>query len=38
MKPSLNGTSEIPIYGVIEAAQYLRVPLNTLRYWDFSLR
>src|SRR5258708_26279444 len=24
---------EIPIYGVSEAAQYLRVPLNTLRYW-----
>ena len=24
---------ETPIYGVAEAAQYLRVPLNTLRYW-----
>src|SRR5258708_26959936 len=24
---------EIPIYGVSEAAQYLRVPLNALRYW-----
>ena len=24
---------ETPIYGVTEAAQYLRVPLNTLRYW-----
>src|SRR5258708_19706147 len=24
---------EVPIYGVSEAAQYLRVPLNTLRYW-----
>lgn len=24
---------EIPIYGISEAAQYLRVPLNTLRYW-----
>ena len=24
---------ETPIYSVTEAAQYLRVPLNTLRYW-----
>jgi hypothetical protein len=24
---------EVPIYGLTEAAQYLRVPLNTLRYW-----
>ena len=24
---------EIPIYGITEAAQYLRVPLNTLVYW-----
>jgi uncharacterized protein (DUF433 family) len=24
---------ETPIYGVTEAAQYLRVPVNTLRYW-----
>ncbi len=24
---------ETPIYGLAEAAQYLRVPLNTLRYW-----
>ncbi len=24
---------ETPIYGLTEAAQYLRVPLNTLRYW-----
>lgn len=24
---------EVPIYGISEAAQYLRVPLNTLRYW-----
>jgi uncharacterized protein (DUF433 family) len=24
---------EVPIYGLAEAAQYLRVPLNTLRYW-----
>ncbi len=33
MKHAFNGTSEIPIYGLTEAAQYLRVPLNTLRYW-----
>jgi hypothetical protein len=24
---------ETPIYGVAEAAQYLRVPQNTLAYW-----
>ena len=24
---------DIPIYGITEAAQYLRVPLNTLVYW-----
>jgi uncharacterized protein (DUF433 family) len=28
-----NGIMETPIYGMTEAAQYLRVPLNTLRYW-----
>ncbi|MGA8761504.1 MAG: DUF433 domain-containing protein [Candidatus Sulfotelmatobacter sp.] len=28
-----NDIMETPIYGVSEAAQYLRVPLNTLRYW-----
>jgi uncharacterized protein (DUF433 family) len=33
MKPAPNVTMEIPIYGLSEAAQYLRVPLNTLRYW-----
>ncbi len=33
MKPVPNVMMEIPIYGLSEAAQYLRVPLNTLRYW-----
>lgn len=33
MKPAPNMAMEIPIYGLSEAAQYLRVPLNTLRYW-----
>ena len=33
MKPSANKIMETPIYGLSEAAQYLRVPLNTLRYW-----
>jgi uncharacterized protein (DUF433 family) len=33
MKPTTNGMMETPIYGLSEAAQYLRVPLNTLRYW-----
>jgi uncharacterized protein (DUF433 family) len=28
-----NHIMETPVYGVGEAAQYLRVPLNTLRYW-----
>jgi len=28
-----NEMMETPIYGLTEAAQYLRVPLNTLRYW-----
>ena len=28
-----NDIMEVPIYGISEAAQYLRVPLNTLRYW-----
>lgn len=33
MKPAPNVAMELPIYGLSEAAQYLRVPLNTLRYW-----
>jgi hypothetical protein len=33
MKPATNGMMETPIYGVAEAAQYLRVPQNTLAYW-----
>jgi uncharacterized protein (DUF433 family) len=33
MKPATSEPIEIPIYGLSEAAQYLRVPLNTLRYW-----
>jgi uncharacterized protein (DUF433 family) len=28
-----NEIMETPIYGLTEAAHYLRVPLNTLRYW-----
>ena len=32
MKASTN-VMETPIYGVAEAAQYLRVPQNTLAYW-----
>lgn len=28
-----NGSMETPIYGIAEAAQYLRVPHNTLVYW-----
>jgi uncharacterized protein (DUF433 family) len=33
MKPATDLIMETPIYGVAEAAQYLRVPLNTLVYW-----
>ena len=33
MKTATNGMMETPIYGVAEAAQYLRVPQNTLVYW-----
>jgi uncharacterized protein (DUF433 family) len=33
MKTSTNGMMETPIYGLAEAAQYLRVPQNTLAYW-----
>jgi len=33
MKAITNGMMETPIYGIAEAAQYLRVPQNTLVYW-----
>ena len=33
MRAAVTDVMETPIYGVTEAAQYLRVPLNTLRYW-----
>jgi hypothetical protein len=33
MKASTNGMMETPIHGLAEAAQYLRVPQNTLAYW-----
>ncbi len=33
MKPACDRLMETPVYGITEAAQYLRVPLNTLRYW-----
>ena len=33
MNPTANGMMETPIYGITEAAQYLRVPHNTLVYW-----
>jgi uncharacterized protein (DUF433 family) len=32
MKPASNVAMELPIYGLSEAAQYLRVPLNTLHW------
>jgi len=33
LKPATDSIMETPIYGITEAAQYLRVPLNTLVYW-----
>jgi len=33
VKAVANDMMETPIYGLTEAAQYLRVPYNTLRYW-----
>jgi uncharacterized protein (DUF433 family) len=33
MSRTSNEVTETPIYGLTEAAQYLRVPLTTLRYW-----
>ena len=33
MNPAANGMMESPIYGITEAAHYLRVPHNTLVYW-----
>ncbi len=33
MTNALQETFEVPIYGTVEAARYLRVPYQTLRYW-----
>jgi hypothetical protein len=33
MRTGANSMMETPIYGVAEAAQYLRVRQNTLAYW-----
>jgi uncharacterized protein (DUF433 family) len=33
MKTVANEMMEVPIYGIAEAAQYLRIPPNTLAYW-----
>jgi len=33
MKAAVSEMMEAPVYGVLEAAQYLRVPHNTLVYW-----
>ena len=33
MRPAFSGMMEIPIYGLSEAALYIRVPLATLKYW-----
>jgi len=33
MRAAVADMMELPIYGLAEAAEYLRVPLNTLRYW-----
>src|SRR5438477_650332 len=31
-----DGRLEVPIYGLNEAALYLRVPIKTLEYWVFG--
>lgn len=31
-----NGIFETPIYGLVDAARYLRVPYQTLRYWTIG--
>jgi uncharacterized protein (DUF433 family) len=36
MRIANNGIMEVPVYGLTEAAHYLRVPLNTLRYWVYG--
>jgi len=33
MKSSLQGIEDVPIYGTVEAARYVRVPYEALRYW-----
>lgn len=38
MLPHMTSIMETPIYGLSEAAQYLRVPQNTLRYWAIGGR
>jgi uncharacterized protein (DUF433 family) len=36
MKAAVRQIMDTPIYGLGEAAHYLRVPLNTLRYWVYG--
>jgi len=36
MKSSLQGIEDVPIYGTVEAARYVRVPYETLRYWTLG--
>lgn len=36
MRHSSNGIFETPIYGLVDAARYLRVPYQTLRYWTIG--
>ena len=36
MSLTLDSSLELPMYGLAEAALYLRVPLKTLEYWTFG--
>lgn len=38
MKTDLHEFLEVPIYGTVEVARYLRVPYQTLRYWLLGSR
>ncbi len=38
MKKRSEDILELPLYGLAEAALYLRVPIKTLEYWAFGTR
>src|SRR3989442_15271787 len=36
MKSRFQGNWELPLYGAVEAARYVRVPYEALRYWTLG--